>query len=579
MQRLTRIAAVVLCVVAVFAPRITGSSATGAQQQAGTQTQRPAPPGTIRIQVRLVPVDIIVTDQGGRPVTDLKKEDFQIFENGRLQEIRHFSIQTLTPAAPEEAAPLRPVQTLDLTPQSARTFLILMGRGRIQTPFGAVDAAIRFVRKDLLPQDRVAVFAYNRATAFTTDHEEITRVLERYKALHQRIESWLASFMQGPRAIYGSKEIPKSFQTEIDKIFAGPAGSASRRLPAGGLNAEATMTKDATKVMEQGIISPDSPSRNEFTAMEADLVSDLPFEEYAATYAATHQDMQNLYTCINYMRFMAGEKHLLFFTPDGLFLSRLEYENGLAAFANSARVALDTFQTGGTTLGASFSRAFAISSLRNLSELTGGRAAIRQDIGLALTRVNETTRAGYLLGYYPRDENWNGKYRRIDVKVTRPGVKVSFRHGYYARETVPSFNVEEVLATSRIGAAAGYPSDIGDIPFRIRMAEGPDPLGPPQIEVGLQIDAGKVGLKHSGGVYTGKMYAAIFYADAKGKTLGEKWGILDINFPEAQHPEIMQSGITFSVMVPRKAPRQILKVVLYDSASGLVGSRLLKMRQ
>ena len=58
--------------------------------------------------------------------------------------------------------------------------------------------------------------------------------------------------------------------------------------------------------------------------------------------------MQNIYTCIRYMRFMPGEKHLLFFTPDGLFFPRLEYDNGLAAYANDARVAIDTFQTGGT---------------------------------------------------------------------------------------------------------------------------------------------------------------------------------------------------------------------------------------
>ncbi len=578
MQRLRQIAAVALCVAVVFTVTPALTSALQVHQQAGAQNQPQAQPGTIRVQVRLVPVDVIVTDRGGRPVTDLKKEDFQIFENGRLQEIRHFSIQELTPTSPEEAAPLRPVQTLDLAPQSSRTFLILMGRGRIQTPFGAVDAVIRFVRKDLLPQDRVAVFAYNRATTFTTDHEEVARVLERYKALHDRIESWLELRMTGLAAIYGSKEIPKSFQGEIDKIFTSPAGSASQQLPSGELRGGATMTADALKVLEQALISPDSPSRTEFTAMESDAVSDLTFDEYTATYAAMRQDMQNLYTCINFMRFMSGEKHLLFFTADGLFLSRLEYEEGLAAFANGARVALDTFQTGGMTTSASFSRAFALSSLRNVSELTGGRAAIRQDIGQALKRINETTRAEYLLGYYPRDENWNGKYRRIEVKVTRPGVQAAFRHGYFARETVPSFNLEEALATSRIGAAAAYSADINDIVFRIQTAEREDTLGPPQLEVSLEIDARKIGLKQTESIFTGKLYIAVFCADAKGKVLGEKWGKMEINVPEERQAEIMQSGLAFSVIVPRKVPRPTLKVVLYDTASGLVGSKLYKAK-
>jgi VWFA-related protein len=152
------------------------------QGRSNAQRQRDAPPGTIRVRVTLIPVDVIVTDQQDRPVTDLKKEDFQILENGRPQEISHFSIQEFKPAAkPPGTSPpttLRAIPTAELAPQDARTFLIMMGRGRHQTPFKAVDALIRFIRDDLLPQDRVAVFAYNRATDFTSDHARIAQVLE-----------------------------------------------------------------------------------------------------------------------------------------------------------------------------------------------------------------------------------------------------------------------------------------------------------------------------------------------------------------------------------------------------------------
>ena len=196
------------------------------QGQSGVQEQRRTPPGTIRVRVRLIPVDVIVTDQRDRPVSDLKAEDFQIFENGRLQEIRHFSIERLTAAVPPpEPAPatrMRPIPAAELIPQQSRTFLILMGRGRHQAPFRNVDYLIRFVRERLLPQDRVAVFAFNRASDFTTDHEQIAKVLERYKMGHERIESWMESRMSGLAAIYGSKDIPKSFQSEIDKIFISP---------------------------------------------------------------------------------------------------------------------------------------------------------------------------------------------------------------------------------------------------------------------------------------------------------------------------------------------------------------------
>jgi hypothetical protein len=53
-----------------------------------------------------------------------------------------------------------------------------MGRGTLEQPFNAVTAAIDFVRSKLLPQDYVAVMAYNRATDFTTDHQEVIGVLD-----------------------------------------------------------------------------------------------------------------------------------------------------------------------------------------------------------------------------------------------------------------------------------------------------------------------------------------------------------------------------------------------------------------
>jgi predicted component of type VI protein secretion system len=104
------------------------------------------------------------------------------------------------------------VPTAELTPQSRRTFLILMGRGMYQTPWKDVDALIRFVQKELLPQDLVAVFAYNRASDFTADHERIAAVLERYKKIHEKIESRLSLRFTRLVAIYGSKAMPKSLQ-------------------------------------------------------------------------------------------------------------------------------------------------------------------------------------------------------------------------------------------------------------------------------------------------------------------------------------------------------------------------------
>jgi VWFA-related protein len=568
-MRLLRSAVLVLVALGFGAGTIAKIRGASLNVRTGAQQQRPSPPGTIQVQVRLIPVDVVVTDSHDRPVTDLKQEDFQVFDNGVQQVIRHFAVQKLTPGAQEseQTSQLRASPTLDLTPQSARTFLIMMGRGRLQRPFKSVDALIRFVRNGLLPQDRVAIFAYNRATSFTTDHEKIARVLEQYKAVHEDIEAKLASLQGGLAAVYGSKSIPASMQPEIDRVFAERKRAG---IPAAGQKADNHNPGDALRTEDASVSNP-------FDALATDANADLPFEEYAATFASTYQDIQNIFTCLKYLRYMEGEKHLLFFTENGLFVPRGDDDSGIAAVANDARVVIDTFQTGGVPPGiwARWNEFFAVSSLRDISHLTGGRAAVYRDIGDALKTVDETSRVQYLLGYYPSDESWNGAYRRINVKVSRPGnLKVSFRRGYYARDTVTAFNREEFLAYSRISAAAAYGPVLSDILFKVSTSSIKDSAGAPQLRVDLQINPGLIIFKTANGMHTCRLRTAVFYADANGKYLGDVWNWLELNQPEEMYQQTMRSWIPFSMLIALKGPRQILKTIIYDTGSDKVGSKV-----
>jgi hypothetical protein len=64
------------------------------------------------------------TDSRGRPVMGLKQEDFRILENGKSQEIRHFSVQTFDAAAPmpEQASVLRAIPAAELSPNRLEFF-------------------------------------------------------------------------------------------------------------------------------------------------------------------------------------------------------------------------------------------------------------------------------------------------------------------------------------------------------------------------------------------------------------------------------------------------------------------------
>jgi VWFA-related protein len=128
-------------------------------------------PGTFRSTVQLVPVDVRVFDRNGNPVLDLAESDFTLLEDGVPQQIRHFSsyaLQADKSLEPGAKKMRRDAVATELSPQRRRTFLIVLGRGRLQGPSKGIEAALGFLRTRVLPQDEVSVMAYNRATDFST---------------------------------------------------------------------------------------------------------------------------------------------------------------------------------------------------------------------------------------------------------------------------------------------------------------------------------------------------------------------------------------------------------------------------
>jgi len=82
---------------------------------------------------------------------------------------------------------------------------------------------------------------------------------------------------------------------------------------------------------------------------------------------------------------------------------------------------------------------FAEPARRNLTqvaEASGGRvfeAASMKDVEPVYAQVAEELRAVYTVAYYPKNQNFDGKWRRVEVRVKRPGAKIRARPGYYAR--------------------------------------------------------------------------------------------------------------------------------------------------
>ena len=259
----------------------------------------------------LVPVNVRVIDRAGKPVTDLKQADFTLLEDGVPQQIRHFALETLAPETPQPGA--KPVvrQGILLSPQRHRIFVFALGLGRLEEPLKAVTALLQFVRTRLLPQDQVAVFAYDRALPFTTDHQKVAEMLERFKRSHAaigfEIEQQLGPTGMAP--LYGSRVLSRKLQTKIDEMMFG-AGA-----------------KGATPVADE--------------VLDANAFELFSLDDFMSGCARTLQDQGTLKALMEYLRNFEGEKHVLFVTEKGPLWPTEENDRALAAAANDgARVGL-----------------------------------------------------------------------------------------------------------------------------------------------------------------------------------------------------------------------------------------------
>jgi VWFA-related protein len=565
-----------------------------------------------RALTSLVPIDVRVLDRSGRPIADLKATDFTILEDGTLQKLGHFSAVSLDMSSPAaNTPPLRrtmAVESAPLAPQTRRLFLITLGRGRLQYPSLGVDAAIKFVRERLLAQDQVAVAAYNRATDFTTDRGRILQVLERFKASHETLEAKMRQHFSGFSAAYKSSDVPTSFQSDIDAVF---TGAEARALPPGRIPDATTLSRDdrtATDALQRAELLRERIDTaaalgqpiSEFDKMalaEAERFGSS-LEEYFASNRQTMQDLGRIYAGIDYLRYIDGEKHLVFVTERGFMLPRAESDMSLAAAANHARVAIDVIQTGGLastmkpafpsdssslpivdiTKGEPLQQRFVVSSMKQIAELTGGQASVYEYADKAFERIVTSTSAGYLLGYYPSNPSFDGRYRRISVKVNRPGATVLYRHGYFAEPPRAPIDQRRGLTYNRVASAVNHPQDIRDLNITLETSEVKGSSRFADFVVNLTIDISKISLVLDGSRHRGGLDIAVFCQNADGDPVGDIWQKMDLNLSEATYQQMLKEGLTYSGRVTVTGLVKHVKVVVYDYTSDRLGTVLRQVR-
>ena len=454
----------------------------------------------------------------------------------------------------------------------------------------------------------------NRSAPEASDRCPFGEHLQRYWDKHEWIESRLRHHFSGLAAVHASREIPPHIQKEVDAIFRVPGALTSRTLASTGATDAAQLSADTRRTRERieaaeaaaARLANNVASPFDQSVVDEAALNDVAFDEYIEKTSDTMADLAKLYGGIRYLRYLDGEKHLVFLTPNGLFLPRLENSNSIAALANDARVSIDIIHTygmaggaapparlpgGGTaaaqavlnaavpSAGAMFMQRFSVGSSRQISDLTGGRTTAFAAGDQAFKRLDESTRSQYLLGYSPANGNWNGDYRRITVKVNRKDAQVLYRHGYAARQEVKPLNRRDYLTYSRIASAANLPRAIDDLKMRVvktTVESGPDGM---RLSVDMRIGPGAVKFAQQDGGYLGRVDALYFCADAKEQLVGENWQTLDFKLTDENYQKFMREGVGYTIYVPLKADAKYLKVILYDYGADLVGSAMVELKK
>jgi VWFA-related protein len=471
-----------------------------------------------------------------------------------------------------------------------------------------VDAVIHFVRNRLLPQDQVAVMAFNRASEFTANRAATLQVLERFKSRHEDIEAKFKHQTSGLAGLYGSLDPAAALQRDIDAIFEGAEGRTARAVTPAETperqQAAVAARRAADNVARADIILGREQTIGDTFDLFAGEMVGMPFEEYVSTSVQTLHDLGNLYTGIEYLHFLEGEKHILFLTEEGFYSPLSEDDAKLAARANHARVVIDTIQTGGIDRmpspleGGAFVPATVaprqpsptlasatsttrdmgrMQALEQMSALTGGLSSVHRYAQPAVDRIDTATRFGYLIGYQPQNTRIDRRYRRITVRVNRPDVTVLFRHGYYAEDIPLPLDRRAFTTSRRISAASQYGSAIPDI--RVTLTPTVRRVqGVAEVNVVLNIDASRIAFTTAEGRHVADLDLVIYTADDKERIIKETRHKIDLKLKDETYQRYLRDGIPFDVTMRAAQPPKYVKVIVFDYAADLLGSSIAKLK-
>jgi VWFA-related protein len=374
----------------------------------GVLSQATSSDYTFRSKTELVLVNVTVRDRSGNPVRDLKREDFTVLEDNKPQQVVSFDLENtdaVLSTATTEAPLLRTtkpggadaVQAIAIRPLKDRRLIVLFFDLSSMQPDEidrATTAAQNYVDKQMVAADLVAVVSLGSTLSVNQDFTSDRRLL---------------------------KKILQGFNLGAGQGFEeGSAGTTESTAETGQ-----SFTIDDT---EYNIFNTDR--RLQALRSIADKLSRIE-EKKSLIYFSSGMDRTGIenQSQLRSATNAAVRANMAIYTMDIRGLQALVP----GGEAQNASLRGTSPYSGRSVASAFDSNATTQETLVTLAGDTGGKAFLdSNDFGKVFTGVQQDSSVYYLLGYHSSNAARDGRFRRITVRINRPGLKIDFRRGYYA---------------------------------------------------------------------------------------------------------------------------------------------------
>ena len=551
-------------------------------QEPQNRQQQVTPEDVVRITTDLVQTDVVVMDKNDQIVPDLKLEDFEVYDNGKRQDLQFMEFVSVTgPGRTEGSGPttIAGVDTSvsrDLTAKDLKRVIAFvvddvtipredMARAR--------DMLSDFVDTKMLDGDLVAVVrtigGMGLLEQFTADKTILRRAIAQLGV--RSIPPHLAftnpdlgriSAQPGPSGESGLATVTETVSTMGD--FEGPSEGTNQVPRSVVALSVANQVVDALRQI---------PGRKNLVLISGGLplfdltkggsvISDVSyvFEKFADN--ATRSGV-----VINTMDIrglqVAGA------------VGRFEDTPGRSALLSSAddvtrgRINDAGFGRGMDTARLGDRPPTELLTLRELAGRTGGVAVVNSNnFAAGLEKVLGRSRGYYRLAYRPT-EKFDNKYHRLEVKVRRPGARIFSAEGYVAREdrAAGAASKEDQIVNAAISPLAQRSLDVAaELQYKFASNQA-------HLDINTVLNARKLNFKKSeDGKYQASFDVVGFVFDQVGRSRGGFSQTVNANLTDQDYQRALLTGITYTASTQVPPGYYQVRLVVREAETGRMGT-------